>query len=221
MDAKQALLELESMGTEQVRTQNTKQGAGDNQYGVRLGDIRGLAKKIKTDHELALELWATGNVDARMLAILLMKPRALSADELDSLVRSVSFVRVADWLNAYVVKKHPDRDALREQWLQSSDPMAARAGWNLTAIRVEKEPEGLDLEELLSRIEAEMAVADPVAQWTMNNTLAAIGINSADQRKRALAIGEKLGVYRDYPVSRGCTSPFAPLWIEEMVSRQG
>jgi len=38
---------------------------------------------------------------------------------------------------------------------------------------------------------------------------------------RALAIGETLGIDRDYPVSRGCTSPFAPIWINAMLSRQG
>lgn len=62
--------------------------------------------------------------------------------------------------------------------------------------------------------------ADPAPQWTMNNTLAAIGIGYEKHRKRALSIGEKLGIYRDYLVSKGCTSPFAPAWISEMVKRQ-
>ena len=57
-------------------------------------------------------------------------------------------------------------------------------------------------------------------KWTMNYCLAEIGITSPPHRARAMAIGEKLGVYRDYPVSKGCTSPFAPIWINEMVSRQ-
>lgn len=74
---------------------------------------------------------------------------------------------------------------------------------------------------VLVRIESEMATAPSEAQWTMNSCLAEIGIHHPDHRKRALAIGEKLGVYRDYPVSKGCTSPFAPIWICEMVSRQG
>ncbi|MHC4427074.1 MAG: DNA alkylation repair protein, partial [Planctomycetota bacterium] len=47
-----------------------------------------------------------------------------------------------------------------------------------------------------------------------------IGIHFPDHRERAIAIGETLGVYRDYPVSKGCTSPFAPIWINEMVRRQ-
>ena len=66
-----------------------------------------------------------------------------------------------------------------------------------------------------------MATAHHAEQWTMNSTLAAIGIHHAEHRTRALAIGEKLGVYRDYPVSKGCTSPFAPIWIDEMVRRKG
>jgi 3-methyladenine DNA glycosylase AlkD len=54
----------------------------------------------------------------------------------------------------------------------------------------------------------------------MNSCLASIGIHHAAHRERALAIGEKLGVYRDYPTPKGCTSPLAPLWIAEMVRRQ-
>ena len=56
---------------------------------------------------------------------------------------------------------------------------------------------------------------------TINDSLAEIGINHPEFRDRALFIGEKLGIYRDFPVSKGCTSPFAPIWINEMVKRQG
>jgi 3-methyladenine DNA glycosylase AlkD len=97
--------------------------------------------------------------------------------------------------------------------------MAARAGWSLTAERVAKKPDGLDLGALLDRIEAELADAAPEPQWTMNMALAMIGIHHPALRARALAIGERLGVYRDYPTSPGCTSPFAPDWIGEMVRR--
>lgn len=81
-------------------------------------------------------------------------------------------------------------------------------------------PEGLDVTALLDRIEREMLDAPANAQWTMNNCLAAIGINHAEHRDRAIATGDRLGVFRDYPVSKGCTSPFAPIWIGEMVRRQ-
>ena len=215
------LRQIKALGNETTRKHNTKYGAGDNQFGVKHGDLRALAKKIQPNHELAVALWETENVDAQLLAILLIKPKDLSAEEIDRLVRSVSFAHVADWLNSYVVKQHADKETLRQKWMADDDRWAARAGWGLTAERVVKSPEGLDLKALLDRIESEMGSADPVVQWTMNSTLAEIGIHFPKLRKRAIAIGEKLGIYRDYPVSKGCTSPFAPIWINALVSRQG
>jgi 3-methyladenine DNA glycosylase AlkD len=216
-----ALAQLESLGDEKVRLHNSRSGAHDNQFGVRMGDIRKLAAKIKADHALGLALWDTENVDARLLAILLIEPKELSRDELDRLVRSLHFARVADWLISYVVRNHPDREALRLAWLEDDHPWAARAGWSLTSDRIGKSPEGLDLPGILDRIECEMGNATPEVQWTMNFCLAGIGIHVPELRSRALVIGEELGLYRDYPVSKGCTSPFAPIWINEMVRRQG
>ena len=220
MTLDETLKQLKALGNEKVRAQNAKSGAGDNQYGVSLGDIRTLAKKIKKDHALALALWDNGNVDAQFLSALVIDSKKLSAKEMDQMVRSISFVRVADWLNSYVVRQHPDKETLRQDWMTADDRWAARAGWDLTSERVAKNPDGLDVPALLDRIESEMAGADPEVQWTMNTTLATIGIHFPKLRKRAISIGEKLGVYRDYPVSKGCTSPFAPIWINFMVNRR-
>lgn len=221
MTAPQALARLEDLGSETVRARNRKRGAGDAQFGAKLGDVRKLAKEAGRDHALALDLWATDIVEARLLAILVLEPKRLTTAELDAMVRGVDFVGVADWLDSYVVRQHPEKEALRQVWMTDADPWAARQGWSLTAERVGKRPEGLDLGTLLDRIEQELADAAPEPQWTMNNTLAGIGIHHPEHRARALAIGEALGVYRDYPTPRGCTSPFAPLWIGEMVRRQG
>jgi 3-methyladenine DNA glycosylase AlkD len=137
------------------------------------------------------------------------------------MVKSVETSQLADWLTSYVIKMHPEKESLRTKWMQLSDNvMASRAGWSLTAERINKDPEGLDLNALLDRIEGEMLTAPEPVQWTMNFCLAGIGINFPEYRKRAIDIGERLGVYRDYPTPKGCTSPFAPLWIEEMVKRQ-
>ena len=188
-----------------------------------MGDLRALAKQIKSDHALALQLWKTGNIDAQLLAILLMKPKSLSPAELDTMVRTARFAWLADWFNAYIVKEQPAaiKETLRGRWMADEDGWAARAGWSLTAAKTRQGGEGLDLKALLDRIESRMAAAPPETQWTMNAALAAIGIHFPEHRKRALAIGEKLGIYRDYPCAKGCTSPFAPIWIHEMVRRQG
>lgn len=216
----ETLAQLEGLGNEKVRAQTRGNSDCDNQFGVKLGDLRKLAAKIKANDALALALWETGNIDAKLLAILLLNPKNLSGDELDRMVRCAAVANVADWLNSYVVRQHPDKETLRQRWMSHADPWAARAGWNLTSERIGKKSEGLDLPALLDRIEAEMRDAAPEAQRTVNFCLAGIGIHFPKHHKRAIAIGEALGIYRDYPVSKGCTSPFAPIRMKEMVSRQ-
>lgn len=223
----QAMAELKALGDEKMRAVYAKHGVGDDHYGVKMGDVRAIAKKIKTNPELAGDLWETGNLDARFLATLLMKPKQLSADEVDRMVRSVvysptaDYSHLSDWLMTNVIRPHPQKEELRTKWMADAHPMAARAGWSLTAERVAKDPDGLDLSAILDRIEHEMKDAPSPVQWTMNACLAAIGIHHPAHRSRALATGEALGVYRDFPTPKGCTSPFAPIWINEIVSRQG
>jgi 3-methyladenine DNA glycosylase AlkD len=221
MTPAQALAALEALGDEATRALHRRHGAGEQQFGVKLGDIRKVAKGIGRDHALALALWKTGIAEARFLAALVVDAKRLSADELDAMVRSLAWDRVADWLHSYVVKDHPAKEALRERWMKSNDPWCLRAGWSLTAERIARSPEGLDLDGLLDRIERELAGAAPAARWTMNFALIALGTHHPALRERAVAVGEKLGIYRDYPVSKGCTSPFAPIAIRELARRKG
>ena len=97
----------------------------------------------------------------------------------------------------------------------------ASAGWALTADDVAKHPELLDLPALLDTIEAEMKTAPDRLQWEMNTCLAVIGIHHPALRARAIDIGERLEVLKDYPTPPNCTSPFAPIWIGEIVRRSG
>ena len=221
MTVQDILTQFQSLADDARRAHNTRAGAPDNQFGVKLGDIRAIAKRIKTDHELALQLWDTGNVEAQLLATLIIKPRSLTMDQLDKLTRSTTCAQVADWLNAYVVAQHPQKETLREKWMTARDRWAARAGWNLTASLINKHADDhLDLAALLARIDKELPRAAPEVQWTMNNTLAAIGMHQTQHRQRVVALGEKIGLYRDWPVSKGCTPPYVPVWVPAMVQRQ-
>ncbi len=153
------LKRLESLGNEKSRAQNIRNDGGDNQFGVKLGDLR-----------------------------LLRRSSRLNTNG------PFSFGRPATWTPGSL----------------------ARSGWSFIAERIVKSPEGLDLRALPSP-----KWVAPCLKCTGQWTLAEIGINISDQRKRAIAIGEKSGVYSDYPVSKGCASLSAPIWINEMVSREG
>ena len=212
----EVLATLASLEDEKIRAVNARHG---DDHAVNLTKLRAVAKDLKKNDELAAELWATGDTAARLVAILIMRPKVWSEAQLDEMLRDSRVPKVHGWLVNYIVKKSPHAEALCLAWTDDPDPVVASAGWALTSERVNRKPEGLDLPGLLDTIEAEMAEAPERLQWAMNETLSYIGIENPDLRKRAIDIGERLGVLRDYPTSPGCTSPFAPTWITEMVSR--
>jgi len=213
----EVMAELAAIEDPRMREVNEKHG---DDHGVNLTKLRALAKLLKTQQDLARQLWETEDTAAKLLAILICRPKAFERDELDVMVRAARTPKVHDWLVNYVVKKNPHSEELRLVWFADPDPVVASAGWALTAERVAKKPEGLDLAGLLDAIEAEMKDAPDRLQWAMNNCLAQIGIEHAAHRARAIDIGERLQVLKDYPTPPNCTSPFAPIWIAEMVRRQ-
>lgn len=217
MTLDEVMAELVALEDPRMRAVNERHG---DDHGVNLTRLRALAKRLKVQHDLARELWETGDAAARLLALLICRPKAFELDELDAMLREALAPKVQDWLVNHVVKKSPHAEELRNSWFADPDPVVASAGWALTSERVVKSPEGLDLPGLLDTIEAEMKDAPERLQWAMNTCLAQIGIAHTEHRARALDIGERLGVLRDYPTPPNCTSPYAPTWITEIVRRR-
>jgi 3-methyladenine DNA glycosylase AlkD len=208
--------ELAALEDPRMREANERRG---DDHGVNLTHLRSLAKRLKTQHELALQLWETGDTAARLLATLVCRPKAFSAAELDSMIRDIRSPKLLDWFIVNVVKPGRHAEDRRPDW-KDGDDLVGRAGWSLTTERVIKNAEGLDLDALLDQIEQEMQQAPAQKQWAMNHCLAEIGIHHAERRARAIGIGERLAVLVDYPASPGCTPPYAPIWIAEMVRRR-
>lgn len=211
------LAELADLADPRILAVNERHG---DDHAVNLTKLRGVARRLKTQEGLARDLWATGDTAARLVALLICRPKALGLAELDGMVREARRPKVHDWLVNYVVEKSPHAEELRRTWFADPDPVVASAGWALTGDRVVKEPDGLDLTALLDQIEGEIVDAPDRLQWSMNTCLAQIGIEHPDHRARAMDIGERLEVLKDYPTPPNCTSPFAPQWIAEVVRRR-
>ena len=214
----EVMAELTALADPRIHAVNARHG---DDHAVNLGKLRAIAKRLKTQHELARELWQTEDAAARLLALLVCRPKAFEREQLDAMLRQAHTPKVHDWFVSYVVKKHPLAEELRVAWLADPNLQVAAAGWALTTTRVAKTPEGLDLPGILDVIEAEMKDAPDRLQWEMNNCLAQIGIDHGEHRARAIDIGERLEVLKDYPTPPNCTSPYAPTWIAAMVDRKG
>lgn len=147
------LAELASLEDPRIRAINERHG---DDHGVNLTQLRAVAKRLKTQHGLACELWATGDTSARLLATLICRPKAFEQHDLDAMVRQAHFPKMHDWLVSYVVKKNPHAEKLGLSWFDDPDPVVASAGWALTTDRAAKKPDGLDLAGLLDIIEKDM-----------------------------------------------------------------
>ncbi len=196
--------------------------------GTKLGDLRKLAKEIKKDHALAMELWSTGAFYSRQLAILIMDKKLLTGDLVDQLTGDMERhdfeerTQLADWLLANQLAKSKATVALLESWSDSSSAIQRRLFWYYQArLRWTGQTPPDNTEDLLSSIEERIIDAEPEVQWAMNFTAAQIGIFDEAFRSRCVTLGEKTGLYKGEAVARGCTPNYLPDFIAIEVEKRG
>lgn len=211
----EVLEKLKEFGDEKVRERNKKHGAGDNQYGVPLGKLRPIAKKIKSDHALSLELWKTDNADAMILATMIMDGSELSIEKIQEMILSQSYENIIREFTFNVVGNSKYLQELGNKWIDSDNITLARAGWNLKTAEVlkDKKDSKVDYNPILEVIESRLKNAPKAVQETMNRTLCEIGIKFDMYTDKCIGIGERIGRIDDRPVPKGCTSSYAPEWI--------
>lgn len=191
-----------------------------------LGDLRIIAKEIKMDHQLAMELWSTGGFLPRQLAILIMDKKLLSQEIVDRLDKDIQAHpdkegdQLIDWLMANQLSKDKKTVALMQSWENSPSPLQRRLFWYYQArLRWMGQTPPSNTEELLSAIEERIENEVPRVQWAMNFTAAQIGIFEPGYRKRCIALGERTGLYKDQMVSKNCTPDYLPEFIAMQVAK--
>lgn len=187
---------------------------------TKLGDLRKIAKEIKKDHELALELWSTHSFLARLLAILIMDNKRISQDTVNQLDQDMlthqpeERNQLMDWLMANQLTKDKKAIALIESWQNSLSPLQRRIFWYYQArLRWTGQIPPPNSLELLNKIEAKITREEPEVQWAMNFLAGWIGVYEKQYRDRCIAIGEKTGLYKGDMVSKGCTPNYLPEFI--------
>lgn len=193
---------------------------------TKLGDLRNIAKEIKKDHGLAMELWSTGEYIPRQLAILIMDPKLLTQDVIDRLVQDMEQhpeeerLQLMDWLLANQLAKDKKTIALMESWEDSPSALNRRAFWYHQArLRWVGQVPPPNTEALLSSIEEKIESEKPEVQWAMNFTAGQIGVFQPEYRSRCIALGERTGLYRDEVVAKNCTPSYLPKFIPIQVAK--
>lgn len=195
--------------------------------GTKLGDIKKVAGKIKKDHDLALELWSTGEFRPRLLSTLIFDKQLLSQDVLEELAADLldhdedERNQLADWLLANQLMKSKKTTDLLGTWEDHPSPMLRRLFWYHQArLRwTGQEPPG-NSAELLDLLERKLAEAPPEVQWAMNFCAGQIGVHEPKFRTRCVRLGKELGLYKDDPVAKNCTPSYLPEFIRIEVAKR-
>jgi 3-methyladenine DNA glycosylase AlkD len=213
---------LEARGTAQNRKVWARHGVDPRYLGVSFADLEALRKQLKTDHALALALWATEVPDARLLATMVADPKALSPAELDAWARAARVHVLVDVFVRHAVAKSPHATAMIAGWIDSPDEYVARAGWTTISVLATAGAAlpMADRVAWLARIEAQIHAAPNRAREAMNGALIALGGGDPALRAQAIATARRIGPVQVDHGQTDCKTPDAVAYIEKMAARQ-
>ena len=213
----EAMAALEAKGTEQTRTTYLRHGASEPLFGVKFGDLRPLAKRIGTDQQLAEELWASGNTDARLLACMVADPERVSEDELDAWLDDIDTYFLVDVFVAEIASKTPGRLARAERWIASDRDRAAQAGWdlmNLVALSADEVDDDY-FEAQLGLITERISGYGNWTRRSASNTITGIGLRNDTLEAAARRTAAEMGHVEFDPGQTSCVMPDPIEYLEK------
>lgn len=223
MTTKEVMAELAALGNEPIKKVLMRHGAKEPFFGVRIGDMKPLHRKLKGRRDLALELFATGNGDAQYLAGMIADGRVMSRQQVQSWARSASWRMISGTTVPWVASEHPEGFRLARDWTDAKDEKVAVAGWAtlgaIVAVRPDAELPVKELQALLDRVAKSIHTAPGRVRYQMNNLVIACGTYCAPLAERALATARKIGKVTVDMGETDCRVPDAESYI--IKSRRG
>lgn len=223
MTFKEVMAELKAMGNEQTKKTFTRHGAKEPFYGVKVGDLKKIVKKVKKNHELSLALYETGNSDAMYLAGLIADENQITKEQLQDWAEKAYWYMLSEYTVAWITAESRYGHELGMEWIESDEERIASAGWaTLANLVMLTDDENLDIKELdtlLDCISKTIKYASNRVKYTMNGFVIAVGSSVASLTNRAIEIGKMNGKVEVDMGGTACKVPFAPQYIDKVVQR--
>lgn len=220
-DLKTVMKALEKKGSEQTRKTFARHGADpERMFGVKVADLKVIAKTIKGEQDLALELFATGNHDAQYLAGMVADGRSMTKKALKDWARGADWQMIAEYTVPWVASESEHGRALALEWMGRKTEHVAAAGWNTYAGLIATKPDDeLDLGEikdLLKRVESDINDVPNRVRYCMNGFVIAVGSYVGPLAKTAKALAKRLGKVEVEMNGTACKVPLALDYIEKV-----
>lgn len=224
MTAEEILDELEALGSASTKKMLMKNyGIREPFFGVKIGDLKMIQKRIKKDYQLALDLYDSGNYDAMYLAGLIADDARMTKKDLRRWVKKAYAGALPGATVPWVAAGSPHGNELALEWIESTKELVAAAGWatlsSLVSIKEDAELDSPELKQLLKRVQKSIRQAPDVVRYEMNGFVIALGAYVASFTEQAIKIGEKIGPVTADLGDNECQVPFAPDYIRKVQKR--
>ncbi len=214
---------LESKGSEQTRKTFRRHGAPESMFGVKVGDLKPIAKQIKGNQALAMQLYVTGNSDAMYLAGLVADGAKMKRAELDGWAKDATWHMISGCTVPWVASEHPEAIEIATKWIDSPNEKIAISGWaTLSAVVTVRKDDDLPikaLDALLARVVQAIHTSPNRVRYTMNNFVICCGTYVAPLAEKAMAAAKKIGRVEVDMGETDCQVPDAASYIVK--SRRG
>ncbi len=223
MTAQEIMKELESLGSESTKKILIKHGAKEPFYGVKVADLKKILKKTRKNHDLAMELYATGNSDAMYLAGLMADETKMTKTILNKWAKEAYWYMLSEYTVAWVASETKHGFELGNKWIESKKEHIAAAGWaTLSSYASIKPDEELDIarySELLDRAGEEVHDAQNRVRYAMNGFVIATGCFITELTQKASEIGANIGKVSVDMGGTACKVPLAKEYIEKVSTK--
>jgi len=216
------MTQLEQKGSAKTRKTYARHGAPADMFGVKVGDLKVIAKQIKGNQALACELFDTGNSDAMYLAGLVADGSKMTKKQLDQWAKSATWYMLADYTVPWVAAESPHARELALKWIKSKKPLIASTGWcTYSGIVATRPDDALDLAEikgLLEQVVKQIDTAPNRVRYTMNGFVISVGCYVQPLLGQAKAAAKKIGAVTVDMGDTACQVPLATAYIEKVES---
>ncbi|AOP34779.1 DNA alkylation repair protein [Leptospira tipperaryensis] len=220
MNTAEIMKELESMGSEGVKKIFINHGAKEPLFGVKVGDLKKIQKKIKKNNSLSLELYKTGNADAMYLAGLIADEKEIQKKDLQSWVKTAASPMISECTVAWIAAESKYGWELAKEWIDSPKESIASSGWStfssLLSITTDEQIDSQEILKLLKRVESTIHKSQNRVKYCMNGFVIAVGGFYPKLTEEALKVSQKIGTVNVMTGKTACKVPDAEEYILKM-----
>jgi 3-methyladenine DNA glycosylase AlkD len=222
MNIDEVMSELEKNGSEQTKKVLSRHGAREPFFGVKVEFLKKLQKKIKTNHPLALELYATGNSDAMYLASMIADTTIMTKRDIQKWTKEAYWYLLNEYAIPSVTASHKEGLAIALKWIDKKEEKFTSAGWATLSVILSTIPNdelGIsEFKNLLNRVAKEIHTSSSRTRYTMNGFVISVGAYIPELTKSALQTANKIGKVSVSMGETSCKVPFATDYINKIIA---